>query len=555
MYARSTCARIAGGAAATMARASAARPPSRRGPPGGVSTLSDGTSSGICAPRSRVPSAATATRAPAPVSAATAGRPTTVIFRPCSRSRSTRTSLTVGNERTASRSAPMRTCSVVMSRAACVSASRTRGASGPPAPDTVTRSTRTSEESRSQRNAPAMRMAARTRPASRRRWAAIRRTSDAGFRRALPNLLRVTRRLAELTTLRLGGPAARFVEARDEDAIVAGVRDAEPPVLVLAGGSNLVVADEGFPGTVVHLLSRGIEPTGHGRVTVQAGEPWDDFVAAAVDRGVAGIECLSGIPGSVGATPIQNVGAYGQDVAETIASVRVHDRHHDETLDLGPEDCGFAYRSSRFKREPGRWVVLSVSFALRPGEESAPIRYAELARTLGVELGDRAPLRSVREAVLALRRGKGMVIDPADPDSISAGSFFTNPILEAGAFEALEARAGERPPAWPEPDGRTKTSAAWLIERAGFTRGYGDPERIAISSKHTLALTNRGAGTARHLVALAREIAGGVRERFGVRLVNEPVLVGLALDEGATEAVDVAGAEGEGDVAAARARR
>src|SRR3954468_7585037 len=558
MYARSTCARIAGGAAATMARASAARPPSRRGPPGGVSTLSDGTSSGICAPRSRVPSAATATRAPAPVSAATAGRPTTVIFRPCSRSRSTRTSLTVGNERTASRSAPMRTCSVVMSRAAWVSASRTRGASGPPAPDTVTRSTRTSEESRSQRNAPAMRMAARTRPASRRRWAAIRRTSDAGFRRALPNLLPVSRRLAELTTLRLGGPAARFVEARDEDAIVAAVRSADAagePLLLLAGGSNVVVADEGFPGTVVHLLSRGVEPTAHGRVTVQAGEPWDDFVAAAVDRGVAGIECLSGIPGSVGATPIQNVGAYGQEVAETIASVRVHDRHHDATLDLGPEDCGFAYRSSRFKREPGRWVVLSVSFALHPAEQSAPIRYAELARALGVELGERAPLGDVRDAVLTLRRGKGMVIDPGDPDSVSAGSFFTNPILEAGAFEALEARAGERPPAWPEPDGRTKTSAAWLIERAGFHRGYGDPETIAISSKHTLALTNRGGGTARHLVALAREIAGGVRERFGVRLVNEPVLVGLSLDEGAPETVDVARPEDEDDVAAAHARR
>src|SRR4051794_39069021 len=558
MYARSTCARIAGGAAATMARASAARPPSRRGPPGGVSTLSDGTSSGICAPRSRVPSAATATRAPAPVSAATAGRPTTVIFRPCSRSRSTRTSLTVGNERTASRSAPMRTCSVVMSRAACVSASRTRGASGPPAPDTVTRSTRTSEESRSQRNAPAMRMAARTRPASRRRWAAIRRTSAAGFRRRLPNLLRVSRRLSELTTLRLGGPAARFVEAGDEDAIVEAVRAADAagePLLLLAGGSNLVVADEGFPGTVVHLLSRGVEPSGHGKVTVQAGEPWDGLVAAAVERGVAGIGCLSGIPGSVGATPIQNVGAYGQEVAETIAGVRVLERSSGEVLELGPGDCGFAYRSSRFKREPGRWVVLAVSFRLHPGEQSAPIRYAELARTLGVELGERAPLADVREAVLALRRGKGMVLDPDDPDSVSAGSFFTNPILDADAFAALEARAGERPPAWPEPDGRTKTSAAWLIERAGFTRGHGDPERIAISSKHTPPLTNRRAGTGADPVALAREIAGGVRERFGVRLVPEPVLVGLELGELAPEAVDVAGAEHQDDVAGAQARR
>ena len=365
----------------------------------------------------------------------------------------------------------------------------------------------------------------------------------------------MSRRLSELTTLRLGGPAARFVEASDEASLIAAVRDAEPPVLVLAGGSNVVVADEGFPGTVVHVNARGVEPTAHGRVTVQAGEPWDDFVAAAVERGVAGIECLSGIPGSVGATPIQNVGAYGQEVSETIASVRVYDRANDAVLDLGPEDCGFAYRSSRFKREPGRWLVLSVSFALHPGEESAPIRYAELARTLGVELGERAPLRDVRDAVLSLRRGKGMVIDPSDPDSVSAGSFFTNPILSAEEFAALEARAGERPPSWPEPDGRTKTSAAWLIERAGFHKGYGDPRTVAISSKHTLALTNRGQGTAAQLVALARAIAAGVRERFGVRLVNEPVLVGLSLDEGAAETVDVARPEDEDDVAAAQARR
>jgi len=365
----------------------------------------------------------------------------------------------------------------------------------------------------------------------------------------------VTRRLSELTTLRLGGPAARYVEARDEDAIVAAVRDAEPPVLVLAGGSNLVVADEGFPGTAVHVLSRGVEPTGHGRVTVRAGEPWDPFVAECVARGVAGVECLSGIPGSVGATPIQNVGAYGQEVAETVERVRVYDRRADEIAELAGDECGFTYRSSRFKREPGRWVVLSVSFALHPGEQSAPIRYAELARTLGVEVGATAPLADVREAVLALRRGKGMVIDPADPDSVSAGSFFTNPILSVEEFAALERRTDEHPPAWPEPDGRVKTSAAWLIERAGFHRGYGDPATVAISSKHTLALTNRGAGTAAQLVALADEIGAGVRERFGVRLVNEPVLVGLRLDQGAPEPVDVAGAQDQDDVAAAQARR
>jgi UDP-N-acetylmuramate dehydrogenase len=360
--------------------------------------------------------------------------------------------------------------------------------------------------------------------------------------------------LSELTTLHLGGPMARYVQAGDEAAIVEAVRGAEPPVLVLAGGSNLVVADEGFPGTVVHVVSRGVEPTGHGRVTVQAGEPWDPFVAACVERGVAGVECLSGIPGSVGATPIQNVGAYGQEVAETIASVRVYDRARDAVVDLPPDDCGFAYRSSRFKREPERWVVLAVSYVLEPGGTSRPVRYAELARALGVELGTTAPLADVREAVLGLRRRKGMVLDPGDPDTFSAGSFFTNPVLDAEAFAALQERAGAAPPAWPEPGGaRVKTSAAWLIERAGFARGHGHG-RVAISSKHTLALTNRGGGTAADLVALAREIRAGVRARFGVELVNEPVLVGLALDEGAPEPVDVARPEDEDDVAAAQAR-
>jgi len=365
----------------------------------------------------------------------------------------------------------------------------------------------------------------------------------------------MTRPLSELTTLRLGGPPRRLVDARTDDQLLAAVREAAGPVLALAGGSNVVVADEGFPGTVVHVRTTGVEPTGHGSVTVAAGESWDGFVAACVERGVAGVECLSGIPGSVGATPIQNVGAYGQEVAERITAVRAYDRTRDEVVELAPADCGFSYRSSRFKREPDRWVVLSVSFELHPGELSAPIRYAELSGALGIETGARAPLAEVREAVLALRARKGMVLDPADPDSVSAGSFFTNPVLSAERFGSLEARAGAAPPAWPEPDGRIKTSAAWLIERAGFSRGYGDPDGIAISSKHTLALTNRGRGTAAQLVALASEIAAGVHERFGVRLVNEPVLVGLRLDEGAAEAVDVAGAEDERDVAGAEARR
>ena len=352
----------------------------------------------------------------------------------------------------------------------------------------------------------------------------------------------MTRRLAELTTLRLGGPPRRLVEAATEEEVVAGVREADEagePLLVLAGGSNVVVADDGFPGTVLVIATRGIarsDAGGSARLEVQAGEPWDPFVARAVAAGLAGVECLSGIPGSVGATPIQNVGAYGQEVAETIVAVRAYDRRTQRVDTLAPEDCGFAYRSSVFKRTPGRWVVLAVTFALARGEDSQPIRYAELARALGVGPGERAPLADVREAVLGLRRAKGMVVDPDDPDSVSAGSFFTNPILDPDAFAALEERAREvvgddaRVPRWPEADGRVKTSAAWLIERAGFTRGHGDPATIAISSKHTLALTNRGEGTTVLLVGLAREIAERVRTTFGVELVPEPVFVGHAWD-------------------------
>jgi UDP-N-acetylmuramate dehydrogenase len=340
--------------------------------------------------------------------------------------------------------------------------------------------------------------------------------------------------LAELTTLRLGGPPARLVEATGEAAIIAAVREADAagtPLLILAGGSNLVVADAGFPGTVLRIASRGVREEGE-RLIVAAGEEWDPFVARCVAAGRAGIECLSGIPGSVGATPIQNVGAYGQEVAETIVSVRAYDRARDAVAEIPAAECGFTYRSSAFKRDPGRWVVLAVTFALPRRDRSGPIRYAELARRLGVPEGGTAPLADVREAVLALRRGKGMVLDAEDPDSVSAGSFFTNPVLEAPAFERLQARVRDRfdgtvrVPAFPQPDGKVKTSAAWLIERAGFARGHGDPATVAISGKHTLALTNRGGGTTAGLVALAREIAAGVHEAFGVELEPEPVFVG-----------------------------
>jgi UDP-N-acetylmuramate dehydrogenase len=265
---------------------------------------------------------------------------------------------------------------------------------------------------------------------------------------------------------------------------------------------------------------------------VQAGEPWDRFVEACVRQGLAGIECLSGIPGSVGATPIQNVGAYGQEVSETIVQVRVYDRLSGTIAELSKEECGFTYRSSVFKRAPGRWVVLAVTYALERQSESRPIRYAELARALGIEIGDTAPLGDVRAAVLRLRKAKGMVLDPEDPDTVSAGSFFLNPVLDRDGFDRLvhctRARFGPAtyPPAFPEQDGRIKTSAAWLIERAGYHRGYGNRNGIALSSKHTLALTNRGHGTTAELLALAGEIANSVWDQFGVALTPEPVLVG-----------------------------
>jgi UDP-N-acetylmuramate dehydrogenase len=335
--------------------------------------------------------------------------------------------------------------------------------------------------------------------------------------------------LRELTTLHVGGPADRLVTATSDDDVVEAVRrcDADgTPVLVLAGGSNVVVADEGFRGTVVHVATRGIaeesDACSGATVTVAAGETWDDLVVHAVDRGWVGIEALSGIPGSVGATPIQNVGAYGQEVSQTVAQVRTWDRREDRVTTLAAADCGFGYRTSRFKADPGRYVVLGVRFQLALGELGAPVGYAELARTLGVEVGQRAPMRQVRDAVLALRRSKGMVLDPADHDTWSAGSFFTNPVVAPGAVP-------EGAPAWPQADGRVKTSAAWLIERAGFTKGYGDPGPAAVSGKHTLALTNRGSATTGDLLALAGEIRAGVRERFGIELVPEPVLVGCAL--------------------------
>jgi UDP-N-acetylmuramate dehydrogenase len=334
--------------------------------------------------------------------------------------------------------------------------------------------------------------------------------------------------LAELTTLRLGGPAAELVEAHDEAELIEAVRSADEqrvPVLVVGGGSNLVVADEGFEGRVVVVRHSGLssegDACGGAFVEVGAGENWDDVVATAVDRGWVGIEALSGIPGTTGATPIQNVGAYGQEVSQTLARVRTWDRLLRGVRTFAAADCSFGYRTSRFKQDPGRHVVLGVTFQLAHGDLGAPVQYAELARALGVELGRRAPARDVRDAVLDLRRGKGMVLDPHDHDTWSTGSFFTNPVVPA-------ADVPEGAPTWPQAGGLVKTSAAWLIEHAGFTKGYGN-DRVRLSGKHTLALTNRGGATTDDLLALARELRDGVEQRFGIVLVNEPVLVGCEL--------------------------
>jgi UDP-N-acetylmuramate dehydrogenase len=356
--------------------------------------------------------------------------------------------------------------------------------------------------------------------------------------------------LAAFTTLGLGGRARRFAEVTTEADLVESVRSADEqgdPLLVLGGGSNLVIADEGFPGTVVRVATRGVRrEAGEDsvRLTVAAGENWDTVVTQAAGDGLAGLECLSGIPGLTGATPIQNVGAYGQEVAQTLVAVRAYDRARRAVTELSRADCGFGYRTSAFKRSTQagavtpRFVVLDVTFELPRSVLSAPVRYGELARTLGIGEGERAPLGEVRSAVLALRRGKGMVLDAADPDTRSAGSFFTNPVLDLARFADLERAVagtcgpGVAVPRFPAGPGQVKVPAAWLIERAGFGKGYTpgpDGQGARISAKHTLALVNPGGATTAGLLALAREVADGVRKVFGVDLAAEPVLVGAAL--------------------------
>jgi UDP-N-acetylmuramate dehydrogenase len=364
-------------------------------------------------------------------------------------------------------------------------------------------------------------------------------------RAATPKRLQCDVALAGLTTLGLGGPARCFLRASTEDEVVAAFawgRQEGLPVAVIGGGSNLVIADAGFPGLVIEVATRGVTASAYAPgepvlITAAAGEIWDELVARCVSANWAGVECLSGIPGRVGATPIQNVGAYGQEVAETICRVRVLDtRGGDEpaaVCEMTAVECGFGYRDSLFRREPGRFVVLAVTFALRPGGAAA-VRYGELARALETA-GDDVSLGAVREAVLALRRTKSMVADPGDPDSRSAGSFFTNPILATSEAEAVvqralasgAARTADEVPRFASGDGLVKLSAAWLIERAGFSRGT-RRGNVGISSKHTLALVHLGGGSAAELVALAREVQCGVDARFGVLLRPEPVFLGFA---------------------------
>ncbi|KNH17650.1 UDP-N-acetylenolpyruvoylglucosamine reductase [Arthrobacter sp. ZBG10] len=350
--------------------------------------------------------------------------------------------------------------------------------------------------------------------------------------------------LSQLTTAAVGGPAGTFIEARTEAEIIDAVRTADAagvPLLIISGGSNLLVSDDGFPGTVLRIASEGFtvnaeDSCGGVAVVVQAGHNWDALVRHAVLHAWSGIEALAGIPGSTGATPVQNVGAYGSDVSQTIAAVRTWDRQRNAVQTFTSSELKFGYRDSILKQTTvngsPRYVVLTVEFQLPLGRMSAPIRYAELARALGVEPGKRAYANDVRREVLRLRASKGMVLDPADPDTSSTGSFFTNPIVSADLAAALPADA----PRYPAGEGGlVKLSAAWLIDQAGFGKGFGlDPSgvsggRASLSTKHTLAITNRGAASAADMVAVAREVRAGVERRFGIALHPEPLLIGLEL--------------------------
>lgn len=353
--------------------------------------------------------------------------------------------------------------------------------------------------------------------------------------------------LASMTTTGVGGPAATLLQARTEGEIVAAVAAADAAgeeLLIIAGGSNLVIDDAGYPGTVLRIANQGVHigkelSDGRVRVDIAAGHPWDDAVAQTLAAGLSGLEALSGIPGSAGATPVQNVGAYGAETAHTLLEARVYERETGFTTYFGTAGLGFGYRDSLLKRSTTngspQYVVLSVSFALERSDRSAPIRYAELARSLGVSPGERAEAAKVRSTVLALRASKGMVLDAGDRDTYSTGSFFTNPIVPESVLGLLPADAPNFPVAEP---GMVKLSAAWLIDRAGFAKGYGLPGtsgeavaggRASLSTKHTLAITNRQDASSADILAIARAVRAGVQQRFGIELDHEPLLIGCAL--------------------------
>lgn len=339
-------------------------------------------------------------------------------------------------------------------------------------------------------------------------------------------------RMADLTTLRVGGEITDYRRAASEAEIIDVVRECDAagrPLIIVAGGSNILASDQPIQDTtVLHIISTGTslarDACSGGMVAVAAGQNWDEFVATMVEFGLAGVETLSGIPGSVGATPIQNVGAYGQQVSDTIARVRCFDRREDAVRTFAVADCGFDYRTSMFKIEPERYVILEVTFQLRNASMSEPIRYSELAAELRVAIGERAPLALTRTAVLELRRRKGMLLDDSDHDTWSAGSFFLNPIVSAEQAGRLPDSA----PRWPQPDGSVKVSAAWLIEAAGVARGHA-VGAAAVSGKHSLALTNRGSASAAEIIALANEIRQRVQERFEITLQPEVRLIGTSL--------------------------
>ena len=333
----------------------------------------------------------------------------------------------------------------------------------------------------------------------------------------------------DLTSLRVGGPAKKFVEVATETEIIAAIEAAgDSPILIMGDGTNMLVSDQGFEGVVIrisnHALAAEVDACSGATLTIGAGENWDEFVATTIERGFAGLETLSGIPGSVGAAPIQNIGAYGHEVSEFITRVRTYDRENKLVKTFTNQECEFEYRNSHFKSHPGKYVVLDVQFNLRQGEVTTPITYQELADKLGITVGDKAGIVETRKAVLELRASKGMLLNPRDQDSWSAGSFFTNPIISKEIADTLPADA----PRWPTHDGRVKTSAAWLIEKSGIHKGdtHGGAR---VSTKHVLALTNSGNATASEIAEPAKTAKQAVQQKFGITLEAEVNLIGITL--------------------------